>query len=157
MMKATAFGIPEVDHVGVTVPDLDEATAFFTEVLGFRKSYRLGPFSAEDDWMSENIGTLPSAKMLIQVLEGASATKLELFGFEASAPGEAPLKRDAPGAASIGLSVDDLESVVSKLKSAGCEILGETKEMPEGPLEGLRWIYARAPWGLLLFLSHRKT
>ena len=37
-------GLTRVDHIGVTVPDLDEAHVFFTEVLGAEYLYRLGPY-----------------------------------------------------------------------------------------------------------------
>lgn len=41
-------GIPtarNVDHVGVTVPDLDGAVSFFVDVLGCEVIYRTVPFS----------------------------------------------------------------------------------------------------------------
>src|SRR5256714_10510128 len=36
-----------VEHVSMTVPDLDEATAFFTGVFGCQVMYTMGPFSGE--------------------------------------------------------------------------------------------------------------
>ena len=33
-----------VDHIGITVPDLDAAQAFFTDILGCRRALAFGPF-----------------------------------------------------------------------------------------------------------------
>ena len=38
-------------NVGITVPDLDEAHAFFTGVLGCEYMYTLGPFQHDDTWI----------------------------------------------------------------------------------------------------------
>ena len=50
-------GLRGTDHIGFTVPDLDEADRFFTGVLGCTRVYSLGPFVHEDDdWMTEHLG-----------------------------------------------------------------------------------------------------
>ena len=38
-------GLRRMDHVGFTVPDLDEAHRFLVDVLGCEYLYSLGPFS----------------------------------------------------------------------------------------------------------------
>jgi len=48
-------GIRGTDHVGVTVPDMDQATAFFTDVLGCQLAYTAGPFKSDDDWMQVHL------------------------------------------------------------------------------------------------------
>ena len=37
-----------VDHVGLTVPDLDAAARFYCDVFGGHELYRLGPFDAAE-------------------------------------------------------------------------------------------------------------
>jgi len=44
-------GLRGSDHIGITVPDLDEAVDFFVNVIGCEPFYTLGPFSSEMDWM----------------------------------------------------------------------------------------------------------
>jgi len=52
-------GMTGVDHIGFTVPDLDEARAFLVDVLGCEYLYSLGPFIHEDsDWMAEHLHAL---------------------------------------------------------------------------------------------------
>ena len=41
-------GFTHVDHVGLTVPNLDDAIAFYTGVIGGTELYRLGPFGPDD-------------------------------------------------------------------------------------------------------------
>ena len=33
-------GLNQVNHVGITVPDMDEAVAYYTETLGFPEAFR---------------------------------------------------------------------------------------------------------------------
>ena len=57
-----AQGIPGLrgtDHIGITVPDLDEAEAFLVGVLGAQHIYTLGAKQADDDWMAVHIGVDP--------------------------------------------------------------------------------------------------
>ena len=42
-------GLRRLDHIGVTVPDLEEATSFFVDVLGCEYLYSLGPFQKRPD------------------------------------------------------------------------------------------------------------
>ena len=38
-------GLRDVDHIGFTVPDLDAASEFLSEVLGCEYMYSIGPLS----------------------------------------------------------------------------------------------------------------
>lgn len=39
-------GLRGADHIGFTVPDLEQAVQFFVEVIGCEAFYPLGPFAA---------------------------------------------------------------------------------------------------------------
>ncbi len=57
-------GLRGVDHIGFTVPDLDQATHFLVDVLGCEYLYSLGPFTADgpdDLWMREHLNVHPQA------------------------------------------------------------------------------------------------
>ena len=57
-------GLTGVDHIGLTVPDLEQASAFLVDVLGCEYMYSLGPFRHDDsDWMTEHLGVHPRAVM----------------------------------------------------------------------------------------------
>jgi catechol 2,3-dioxygenase-like lactoylglutathione lyase family enzyme len=60
----TLPGLRGVDHIGFTVPDLEQATRFLVDVLGCEYLYSLGPFEhPESDWMAEHLGVHPRAVM----------------------------------------------------------------------------------------------
>ena len=48
-MAAGLPGLTGVDHIGFTVPDLDQARAFLVDVLGCELMYTLGPFQREGE------------------------------------------------------------------------------------------------------------
>jgi len=52
-------GLRGTEHIGFTVPDLDEAERFFVDVIGCEKVYSLGPFIREDDWLAEQLHVHP--------------------------------------------------------------------------------------------------
>src|SRR5689334_3023566 len=56
-------GLTRLDHIGVTVPDLDAATEFFVDLLGCEYMYTLGPFEHDDDWMSTHLGVADDTVM----------------------------------------------------------------------------------------------
>ena len=57
-------GLRRVDHIGFTVPDLDQAHRFLVDVLGFEYLYSLGPFRHDDDWMATHLDVHPRAEMV---------------------------------------------------------------------------------------------
>ncbi|MGH3335959.1 MAG: VOC family protein, partial [Nocardioides sp.] len=63
-MATTLPGLTGVDHIGFTVPDLEQARAFLVDVLGCEYMYSLGPFRHDDsDWMHEHLNVHPRAVM----------------------------------------------------------------------------------------------
>ena len=57
-------GIPGLrggDHVGITVPDIEQAHAFFVDVLGFDYVYSLPEMRHDDDWMLAHLNVEPHA------------------------------------------------------------------------------------------------
>ena len=146
-------GLRRTDHIGLTVPDLEQAVTFFRELLGASELYRAGPFQADDDWMQKHLGVHPRAVIRqLAVVRLGTGPDLELF--EYGAPDQ---KRNAPansdiGAAHLAFYVDDMGAAVRELRARGLTILGEPMTMQEGPSSGLTWLYFLSPWGLQLEL-----
>jgi catechol 2,3-dioxygenase-like lactoylglutathione lyase family enzyme len=77
-------GLRRLDHVGFTVPDLDEATRFLVDVLGCEYLYSLGPFADEGDWMAEHLNVHPRTRMVEnRFFRLGGQTILEVFHYEA--------------------------------------------------------------------------
>jgi|TARA_R110000850_G_scaffold105372_1_gene216314 catechol 2,3-dioxygenase-like lactoylglutathione lyase family enzyme len=56
-------GLKKTDHIGFTVPNIDEAIAFFNQHFAFELAYEFGPFIAEDNWMAEHLNVNPRAEI----------------------------------------------------------------------------------------------
>lgn len=85
-------GVRGVDHVGLTVPDLDVAHDFFTRVLGCEYLYRLGPFQDDGDWMSRHLGVDDRAVMRrLHFYRLGGQAVFEVFQYEAA--DQAPVPR----------------------------------------------------------------
>jgi glyoxylase I family protein len=141
-------GLRGVDHVGVTVPDLDEAEHFFLEVLGATPVYTLGSKQADDDWMLRHLGVHPRTVISeIRFYRLGNGTNFELFDYD-SADGQAPEPRNSDiGGHHIALYVDDMDAAVEHLRKHNVEVMGDPTASKQAA-EGQRWLYFRSPWGM---------
>ena len=82
-------GLSHVDHIGLTVPELDKAAKFYCEVLGGHELYRLGPFDAAEmprtadgrDWTEAHIN-VAGARLTIAMINIGPNLMLELFQYD---------------------------------------------------------------------------
>ncbi|HSF26555.1 MAG TPA: VOC family protein [Actinomycetes bacterium] len=150
MADATGLpGLSGVDHIGFTVPDLEEATRFLIDVLGCEYMYTLGPFSDSDgDWMSEHLNVDPRTVMQqLHFFRCGGQAIFEVFQYAApDQRAQGPRNSDI-GGHHVALYVDDLDKAVDYLKAKGVRMLGEPTAS-KGPSLGQRWVYFLAPWGM---------
>jgi catechol 2,3-dioxygenase-like lactoylglutathione lyase family enzyme len=144
-----------IDHLGVTVPDLDQAVAFFVDALGAEDWYREGPSEDAGDAMWRELRVHPRASVRLAMLKLGSSTTIELLEYKVP-PGEAtttaPRNRDH-SAAHIGLRVRDVEAAASYLRGVpGVEVLEGPVMVKEGTSAGLKWCYFTTPWGSMMEL-----
>jgi catechol 2,3-dioxygenase-like lactoylglutathione lyase family enzyme len=141
-------GLRRLDHVGFTVPDLDEATRFLVDVLGCEYLYSLGPFADDGDWMSEHLGVHPRATVREnRFFRCGGSMVFEVFAYTAPEQRLVGPRNSDVGGHHIALYVDDLDTAVEHLRAAGVTVLGEPTAS-RGPHEGQRWVYFLAPWGM---------
>jgi catechol 2,3-dioxygenase-like lactoylglutathione lyase family enzyme len=145
----TSLGIRRIDHFGCTVPDLDEATRFFVDVLGLEYLYSLGPYRDDDgNWMEQHLGVHPRATIPEnRFFRCGGDVILEVFHYTAPDQQSAIPRNSDIGGHHIAFYVDDLDAAVQTLRENAIEVLG-TPTASKGPHEGQRWIYFRAPWGM---------
>jgi len=145
-----------IDHVGLTVPDLESASRFLEEAVGAIPLYDVQALDAPPMAGSEaetQLGLPSGAKVvhmrLLRVGEGPS---LELFQFA-----DAPQRRAAAlpdfGLQHFALYVDDIDEAAARFEAAGGELLSSPNALagPEAAPRN-RWLYGRAPWGSLIEL-----
>jgi catechol 2,3-dioxygenase-like lactoylglutathione lyase family enzyme len=146
-------GLTGLDHVGFTVPDLDEAHAFLVDVLGCEYLYQLGPYSSDPqgrgpDWLSVHLGVDDDAVMRrLRFFSCAGKAVFEVFEYGTSDQVQQPPRNSDIGGHHVALHVDDLDAAVSHLRANGVTVMG-CPTASSGPSEGQRWVYFRAPWGM---------
>ncbi|MGN6220887.1 MAG: VOC family protein [Microbacterium sp.] len=141
-------GLRGTDHIGFTVPDIEEAHAFLVDVLGCEHIYTLGPKQSDDDWMQTHLGVHPRTVVRgIRFYRLGLGANFEVFLYD-SADGQAPQPRNSDlGGFHIAFYVDDLDAACDYLRERGVEIMGTPTASRESA-EGQRWLYFRSPWGL---------
>ena len=141
-------GLRGSDHIGITVPDFDQAHDFFVRVLGADHVYTLGGKQADGDWMQTQLDVHPRSKITeIRFYRLGNGTNFEVFTYDA-ADGQGPMPRNSDiGGHHVALYVDDMDAALEHLRAEGIEILGDPVKSA-GASEGQRWIYFKAPWGM---------
>ncbi len=147
----TASGLPGlrgIDHIGVTVPDLDEAERFFVDVLGAERIYTLGAKQDDGEWMSVQLGVHPRSVIHeVRLYRLATGSNIETYVYDA-ADGQNPQPRNSDiGAQHLALYVDDLDAAMAFLLDREVEVMG-APVASAGAAEGQRWLYFRSPWGM---------
>lgn len=146
-------GLRGTDHIGFTVPDLDEAVAFFVDVLGCEAFYDLGPFQSDTDWMETHLGVHPRTVMKrLRFLRCRHGSNFELFEYDAPDQNRRQPKNSDIGGHHLAFYVDDIDVAVAYLKAHGIRVLGEPTVRTVGPSGGQTWVYFLAPWGMQLEL-----
>lgn len=145
-------GIRGMEHVGITVPDIDEACTFFTDILGAEVLFTAAEnFEGEGDWMHEHLNVDPRAVIKeFRYIRLGNGTNLEVFQYDVSDQAKEPLKNSDIGGHHMAFYVDDMNAAIDFLKGKGVRILGEPTSYEDGPNLGLTWCYFLSPWGLQL-------
>lgn len=153
-------GMRGTDHIGITVPDLDEAEHFFVDILGADRIYTLGAKQADDDWMQVHIGVDPLTVIReIRFYRLGNGTNFEVFKYDA-ADGQAPQPRNSDiGGHHVAIYVDDMAAAIAYLNAQGITTMGEPTASKQAA-EGQHWVYFRSPWGMqfeLVSFPHGKA
>jgi len=141
--------IKHFDHVGVTVRDLDRATAFFVS-LGLEIE---GRSFVEGDFIDTVIGIPDSKTEIVMLRTAEGGTTVELSSFVRPEPEEvdSPAMATRLGLRSLAFEVDDLDTYVSRLAEDGYSLVGGV-----GQYEGIwRMAYVRGPEQIIVALAQR--
>ena len=137
-----------VQHIGITVPDMEQAVSFFETVFGASTVMECGSVDVDDDYMVRRLG-VPSGRRILdqRVIVCGNGGNIELFQYEGEST-EAPLKRNSEvGGFHFAFQVDDAMESAGRLREAGVEVLEGPSYVSSGPMAGLTWVYLKAPWG----------
>ena len=137
------------DHVGITVADLDVATAFFVG-LGLEVE---GRTFVEGEFIDTVCG-IPDSRTEIVMLRppgGGTAVELSSFIRPDHDPGSPTAMANELGLRSVAFEVDDLHAAVDRLAADGYGLVGGV-----GQYENT-WLmaYVRGPEGIIVALAER--
>ena len=141
-------GLRGAEHIGFTVPDLDEAERFFVDVIGCERVYSLGPFASDGDWMKTQMNVNSRAVVQeIRFFRCEYGPNFEIFQWET--PGkQAPQPRNSDiGGHHIAFYVDDIDRAVEYLGENDVRVLGDIVSS-QNASRGQRWVYFLTPWGM---------
>jgi catechol 2,3-dioxygenase-like lactoylglutathione lyase family enzyme len=161
-----------IDHAGVTVPSIEEATRFFT-ALGAEAMYDLivpgtgtnegfGVVNGVEPLVGDGqraelsaaaLGLPHGVRLLwMRMLRLGGGATIELFQFRYDGQRE-PARACDLGLQHLAVYVEDIDVASDLIAAAGAELLEGPNDCPgieAGP--GARWRYARLPWGGLIEL-----
>jgi methylmalonyl-CoA/ethylmalonyl-CoA epimerase len=110
--SVTSIGLLRIDHVGVAVPDLDEAIAFYERTFGLRCVHRE---INEEQGVSEAmmaVGATPAGgcvQLLAPINEESTIAKF--------------LDRNGPGVQQVAYTVSDIDAACARLRERGVRLL----------------------------------
>ncbi|MBL7235609.1 MAG: VOC family protein [Komagataeibacter hansenii] len=146
-------GLRGVEHIGFTVPDIEEATRFFVNVIGCEYVYSLGPFQSPDDWMTTHLNVPADAVMReLRFFRCRNGPNFEVFQYETPAQHCIPPLNSDVGGHHLAFYVDDFDAALTHLKLHGVRLLGKPTYRNTGPSAGQTWVYFLTPWGMQLEL-----
>ena len=142
-------GITRFDHVGITVAQLDVATAFFVG-LGFEIEGRM---VMEGEFVDAVIGIPDSRSEIVMLRPPDGGTGLELSSFSQPdhEPGSPNAMSTELGLRNVMFEVDDLDAILDRLAGEGYRLVGGV-----GQYERIwRMAYVRGPEGIIVALAQR--
>ena len=143
-------GVRGVNHIGLTVPDLDQAESFFVDILGCERAMAFGPFRDDQGtFMQDLLGVNPRAVVNeIRMLRCGFGSNIELFNYDAPDQQVIVQRNSDVGAYHIAFYVDDIDAAAAYLHEAGVQTNMGPLPVNDGPAGGQSILYFSAPWGL---------
>ena len=148
--------ITRIDHVGITVSDLDRALGFYRDLLGL---HVLADSTVSEPEVADLL-RLDSVQIRIADLDSGDGRIVELIQYLQPEGTRIDFNSADPATAHIAFTVDDLDSVRRRLIDAGATIVSRrpiTISEPGGSFDGAICLYVRDPDGAILELVQRRA
>src|SRR5215470_9231336 len=143
-----------IDHVGVTVADLDRAVEFWCDRLGLRL---LGRVTETGPDIAALIGE-DAVELEIADLDAGDGRIIELIKYIRPAGRPVRVRSSDPGSTHIALRVDDLDEALARLVGSGARQISRHPVLlqdPGGAWDGVACCYIADPDGIIVELVQR--
>jgi catechol 2,3-dioxygenase-like lactoylglutathione lyase family enzyme len=142
-------GLLGIDHVGITVPNIEVAAAWLEQNLGFINPLTFGPFSdPSGDFMTQLVDVHPRAVVQqIRMLRGGNGPNVELFQYTSPDQDQTFRRNSDWGGHHIAFYVRHIDKGVETLQArAGSKLFGPVT-LTDGPAAGQSINYFEDPFG----------
>lgn len=150
--------IKGIEHIGITVPEIEQAEEFFKAAFGAETLYALiekgGKPQVGEEMHGKN-GLEPGARIIamrmMRIADGANVELFEVDGVHGSTP-DGPTRM---GLHHFALYVDDLGAAAERFRQAGGTMLDGPIDLggkEKGP--GNQCWFGNTPWGLHVEFVH---
>src|SRR6266516_3699865 len=136
-----------LDHVGIAVPDLDEAIAFYRDTFGLHCVHQE---------VNEEQG-VREAMLAVGSAEDPGETQIQLLAPLTSQSSIAKfLERDGPGIQQLAYTVDDIAAVSATLRAKGLRLLYDEPKRGTGGSR-VNFVHPKDAGGVLVELVEPAT
>jgi methylmalonyl-CoA/ethylmalonyl-CoA epimerase len=140
MHPAADLGLLGIDHVGIAVPDLDEALAFYARVYGLRSVHTE---------TNEGQGV---REAMLQVGPEPGGARIQLLApLSADSPIGKFLDKRGPGLQQLAYTVQDIDRAAAVLRERGVQLLYEVAR-PGTAGSRVNFVHPRDAGGVLVEL-----
>lgn len=158
MSEATIRGM---DHIGITVPDIKEATTFLCAALGAELLYEsVSPGQEIDQDAQQHTLRLADGTQVkaVRMLKLHNGPGIELFEMQGPDQDRPPRASDY-GLQHFAVYTDDIEQATQRFKEAGGKMFTEPKPLtfPTEYGDGNQFCYGSTPWGGIIEFISRPT
>lgn len=141
-------GLQGMDHVGFTVPDIEQAHDFFVGLLGCEHVGSVAVQRWDDDWLRDHMNVGPGAEITaIRTYRSPAGSGFEVFEYAKARQRREQPRNDDVGGHHLAFRVADMGSAVAFLREQGITVLADPSAAGEGS-----WVYFLSPWGMQLEL-----
>jgi catechol 2,3-dioxygenase-like lactoylglutathione lyase family enzyme len=148
------LGLVGMDHVGITVPDINQAIEWYEDILGAVAPLTFGPFAGS--FLEGALGVVPGTQIdQITTLRVGHSAGIELFKYES--PGQ---RQDMPRNSDwtghhVAFYVTDIDDAVAYMDSRQVDRMFGPFTLTAGPAAGQSINYFKTPWGgYIEFISY---
>jgi catechol 2,3-dioxygenase-like lactoylglutathione lyase family enzyme len=143
------LGLVGTDHVGLTVPDIDEAVAWFQDVMGAVAPMSFGPISDPEGTLMQDLLGVDRHAVIdrITLLRIGHSANIELFQYEAPDQRQTHPRNSDWSGHHVAFYVTDIEAAADYMEAKGVQKFLGPFSLTDGPAAGQSINYFKTPFG----------
>ncbi|MEO8316388.1 MAG: VOC family protein [Pseudomonadota bacterium] len=153
----TQKSIRGIDHVGITVPDIEAATKFFEAAFGavvIYHSYTADQPPFQDPKLERELNLATGTELIAsRMIKLGVGPAIELFELRATDQAQ-PARPSDFGLQHLAIYANDIAAAAERFEAAGGKMLSKPNPLlfPAEAGEGNFFCYGQAPWGTMIEL-----